>query len=79
MEHKKDEKISIESFLQSQLPFVPVIDVVDNNEQVSKFSKNIKKSFDWQLIFSTFLFLIFRPLASTIRDGTNNLPVSLST
>ena len=77
MEHKKDEKISIESFLQSQPPFVPVIDFVDNNEQVSKFSKNIKKSFDCQLIFSTFL--IFRPLASTIRDGTNNLPVSLST
>ena len=42
MEHKKDEKISIESFLQSQPPFVPVIDFVDNIEQVSKFSKNIK-------------------------------------
>ena len=42
MEHKKDEKISIESFLQSQPPIVPLIDFVDNNEQVSKFSKNIK-------------------------------------
>ena len=47
IERKKDEKISIESFLQSQLPFVPVIDVVDldNHEPVSKFSKNITKKF----------------------------------
>ena len=42
IEYKKDEKISIEGFLQSQPPVVPVI---DNNQPVSKFSKNITKNF----------------------------------
>ena len=73
IEYKKDEKISIEGFLQSQPPVVPVI---DNNQPVSKFSKNITKNFGCLLccLFSTFLFIIiFRQSASTIKDGTNNL------
>ena len=47
IEYKKDEKISIEGFLKSQPPIVPVNDVVDldNNQPVSKFSKNITKNF----------------------------------
>ena len=45
IEYKKDEKISIEGFLQSQPPVVPVNDVVDldNIQPVSKFSKNYYK------------------------------------
>ena len=35
IEHKKDEKISIHSFLQTQRVSVPVIDAIDNDEQVS--------------------------------------------
>ena len=35
IEHKKDEKISIDSFLQTQRVSVPVIDAIDNDEQVS--------------------------------------------
>ena len=35
IEHKKDEKISIESLLQTQTVSVQVIDAIDNDEQVS--------------------------------------------